>query len=162
MFGFKRKDERVYAVLQPLVAIQMSVKGIPPGFWDHPFVLGYFSFFARFLIQDLFGEIRHQDAGDIIASVMQRLSNFNGLAVTEKIAQFSDPEHRNPDFEYGADMAAVLAFFMKGKATNETLPYVNDAINNLSFGNRKPDNGLISSELFRVTFQKNVDKFFSV
>jgi hypothetical protein len=160
MFGFQRKDEKIYAVLQPLFAVQMSGKGLPPRFWDHPFVLGYFSFFARFLIDDMFGNVKPEEIGDIITKVVQRLSNLNGLAVAERIVQFSSPGQSHPEFEHGADMAAVLAFYMKGKATDETLPYITDTISNLSVGGRKPDKGLVSSELFRITFQQNIDRLF--
>lgn len=162
MFGFKSKSDRLYDVLQPLVALQTTYKGLPRGFWDHPFVLGYFSFFARFLIQDMYGSVSPQVAGDAIASTMQRLSNLNGLAVAESIARHSTPGRSHPDFEHGADMAAILALYMRGKATEATMPYVNAATSSLTIGDQKPDKSLVSAELFRVTFQQEVDRLFGI
>ncbi len=158
MFGFKSKSDRLYDVLQPLVALQTIHKGLPWGFWDHPFVLGYFAFFARFLIQDMYGNVSPEVAGNAIASTLQRLSNLNGYALAEKSARYSTPGESHPDFEHGADMAAVLAFYMRGKATEATMPYVTATITNLTKGDKKPDKGLVSSELFRVTFLQEVDR----
>ncbi|MCA3437975.1 MAG: hypothetical protein INF48_11730 [Rhodobacter sp.] len=162
MFGFKSKTDRVYEILQPLVAVQTVQKGLPKGFWQHPFVLGYFSFFARYLIEDMFGSVSPEVAGDVVSSTMQRLSNLNGLAISEDIIRYSAPGSIHPDFDHGADMAAVLAFYMLGKATDSTLPYVNAAIASLTVNGRRPDKGMVSSEIFRVTFQKEVDRLFGV
>jgi hypothetical protein len=161
MFGFGRskKVDKIYSVLQPLVAVQMTFKGIPPGFWTNPFVLGYFSFFARYLLQELFGgQPKPEEVGHIISSVLQRLSNINGAALIRNINDYND--QGNPDFEHGCDMAAVLAFYMHGKMNSETKPYIDRALEAVTPIGGKPDTSIMSTTLFRMTFQDEIAQRF--
>ncbi|WP_295536887.1 hypothetical protein [uncultured Thioclava sp.] len=161
MFGFgKSKDQKVYEGLQPVLAMQQRFGGIPPGFWQNPFVLGYFTFFSRFLMQDFFGDrLSYEEIGNISISVMQRLSNLNGVTLVEDAMRYQSTN--NDEFEHGADMAAVLAFFMAGKMSMQTKPYLDRALNEVSPNGEQPDKGMMFAALYRITFREEIDRRFS-
>ena len=120
MFGrFRKKVTRqtIEMVKQPY-AIFQSFYGIPPGFWQDEFVLGFFGVMIG-LVSELRGQGRlsQLDKGHLLQETFSSLSNMNGIAIARR---FSDLAHQQPhsdDFKLGGDHAEIVTLALLGKVT---------------------------------------------
>lgn len=117
MFGFARKRATRHAVeaLRPLIGIAQHFHGIPAGFWQDQFVLGYIGFMAGFHAKSSGIKLSHEDMGLMLFDVFEALSNQNGRAIGQKYIDLCLINPSPPAFKKGLDNAAICAFVSVGK-----------------------------------------------
>ncbi len=128
MFGGKRRraQEAALEAVQPFVTAIASTGGIPTGFWEDPFVLGFFngciSAFAKLATQ---GKIAGVDLGLVLMSVYDSVTGGNGRETGLRAHTFI--EKQEPDFIRGLDNAIKLVAFTYGLADLSDDPDVIEA-----------------------------------
>jgi hypothetical protein len=115
LFGSTRKAATRAAIdfTRPLIGIIQHNYGLPPRFWFDPYVLGYTQFtighFAKLATQ---GKIAVDDLGNVLVDTYAALSNINGTEIARSATALSLA--KDPDFNKGADDAAIVAFYKMG------------------------------------------------
>ena len=118
--GFRKKiTKQIIDMVRQPYAVFQSNYGIPPGFWQDEFVLGFFGVMVG-VLSKLLGENRlsQADRGYILQDTFSNLSNMNGAAIAN---QFSDLAHENPqnkDFVRGADSGEIVTLMFLGKVSD--------------------------------------------
>ena len=117
---FRKKVTRqtIEMVRQPYALFQSNY-GIPDGFWQDEFVLGFFGVMIG-VLSKLIGEgrLNQMDKGHLLQDTFSSLSNMNGAAIAR---HFSDLAHENPqreDFVRGGDNGEIVTLILLGKASD--------------------------------------------
>lgn len=121
MFGGKRKRlvRHVTDALNPFVMNTQRATGIPQGFWEDDFVLGFIGFCIAFHMNKTSNiNASVSDKGAALIEVFTNLSHMNGLPLARKYNTLTI-DKSNPEFESGADNAATWLFYMYGFLKNE-------------------------------------------
>ena len=165
MLGRSRQKvtEHTIAALRPIIGILQHYHGIPVGFWQDKFVLGFLSFMLAFH-RDLTSGIRltDEDKGRAMADVFTALSNMNGLAIARNVTQLVTGNEKSTDFEKGADNAAVVAFFIVGKLKNADSNVHVIAAKRMPANGGDHDHSTISANLITLLFLKPVLERFGI
>ena len=122
MFWNKRQkvSDHVFRAVQPIVANIYTAIGIPPGFWDDDFVLGYLGVCISFHMNYTSdAKLTHEDKGAIAADVFQRLSSLNGLAIITKFNSMQAESQMRPRFQEGCRNARIVCYSVIGKKQEE-------------------------------------------
>ncbi|MGO4908788.1 hypothetical protein ACEN2J_10715 [Pseudorhodobacter sp. W20_MBD10_FR17] len=120
MFGGHRKkvtQQTINMVRQPYAVLQNSY-GIPPGFWDDEFVLGFFGVMSGLLLRFLGeGRLNQADSGRILQDTFSALSNMNGAEMAVRFSQFAQAQASHEAFRNGADSGEIVTVALLGKTT---------------------------------------------
>ncbi|MDP2374275.1 hypothetical protein [Reyranella sp.] len=141
---------------RPYIALLQDVAGpgIPSGFWEDRYVVGFFqfttAFFAKHVTQ---GKASGATLGFATADALTALSNRNGRAIMSRAADLTfakDPEHAR-----GADDAAALIYYAFGFLKDEDRhPLVKKALG----GSKTTDRILISTLMLRESLFAEVER----
>lgn len=164
MFGRNRRKatEHVVEALRPTIAIVQSFQGLPAGFWRDEFVLGFIGFMISFHATYTSGRSLSQaDKGYLLVDVLTALSNMNGQAISRDYTRLATQSPKSPDFEMGADYAAICAFASMGKMNEQGMPYYERA-KEIAAAQGKPDDiGMILAILMQQLFYEPVRERFA-
>jgi hypothetical protein len=114
MFGSRRRKAVRAAVdnIRPIIGIIQYNYGIPSGFWQDEYLLGFFGFLIGFHLQRAAGGVLSQtDKGQGLADAFTELSNINGAAIARHFTTLALAE--TEDFTRGSDNAALIAFYCR-------------------------------------------------
>ncbi|WP_425416504.1 hypothetical protein [Oricola indica] len=163
MFGGARRraTEHVVQSIRPLIAIYQSYSGLPAGFWRDEFVLGFIGFMISFHANVTSGvKLSTADKGHLLYDVLSAISNMNGQAIGREYTQLATQFPKNPDFEKGADNAAICAFASIGKMSPEGRPYY-DMAKELADAQGTPDDlSAIGGFLLHILFYQPLRERF--
>lgn len=163
MFGnFRRKvtDQTIAMVRQPYAAFQ-SAYGVPPGFWQDEFVLGFFGVMIG-LISGAIGQGRlsQADKGHLVADTFGALSNMNGAAITRRFNELVLQQPQQPDFKRGGDYGEIVTLAMFGKGSEMGRPAIEAAKDMAAAQGRAGDPGAVAAVLAQTHFvQPLIDRF---
>ena len=121
MFGSKRRKAVRAAVdsITPIIGIIQYNYGIPAGFWQDEYLLGFFGFLIGFHMQRASGGALSQtEKGQGLADAFTEISNINGAAIARQFTALAFAE--TEDFKRGGDNAALIAFYTIGALKNES------------------------------------------
>jgi hypothetical protein len=105
--------------MQPMIGVVSSIYGIPSGFWQDDFVLGFLFLTASFHINHTSGiALSQEDKGQVLVDVFSRLSNMNGSAIVREATNAAYEGERRPKFKKGGDNAHICCFVSLGKVTD--------------------------------------------
>lgn len=121
MFGRSRKKitkQIIDMVRQPYAVLQANY-GIPPGFWQDEFVLGFFGVMIG-VLSKLIGEDRlsQADKGYLLQDTFSSLSNMNGVAIARRFSDLAHESPQNEDFVRGADNGEIVTLMFLGKVSD--------------------------------------------
>lgn len=123
MFGFLLRRKAAKAALEatrPIMNLLQSYvgPGIPPGFWEDPYVLGYLTalslHFSKLATRN---KIKGVDRVYVVAETLAVLSNMDGVALMGRGTRFS--EERNPEYLRGIQDAWVSFAYAYGVLEDE-------------------------------------------
>jgi hypothetical protein len=125
MFGLKRKLAVQAAIdnVRPLIGTLQQYKGIPVGFWQDPYVIGFIgSLIVYHMNLASSGSLSNsnlstEDKGRGLFEVFTTLSNINGLGITRNYTELLTT--RDPEFLRGSHNAAVVMGYAMNNLTNE-------------------------------------------
>lgn len=130
MFGRNRRlaTEHTIAAVRPLIAVFQYHNGLPAGFWQDEFVVGFIGFMIGFHANHTSGrKLSQTDKGFLLRDVFTALSNMNGQAIGSEFARLAMLKDKSPDFEKGCDNASVCAFATIGKMNEQGRVYYDQA-----------------------------------
>lgn len=163
MFGSFRKQvtqQTIQMVRQPF-AIFQNAYGVPLGFWNDEFVLGFFGVMIG-LVSKVAGQgrLNQTDNGLLLQDTFAALSNMNGVAITRRFSELALQSPQSQTFRLAGDNAEIVTVIMFGR----TSPRVQDAIEQvrreITSQGSHPDSGTISSILMMKLFvQPLVQRF---
>jgi hypothetical protein len=115
LFKKSRAVKAATQAVQPFIKTLEMTGGLPPGFWEDPYVLGYLSgcigIFAKLSTN---GKIAGGDLGLVMINVLNEVSNSRGMEIAQRVIEF---QHRNnSDFAKGvanADKAVSVAYGLR-------------------------------------------------
>ena len=115
-FGRARKKSLQYTVdnLRPLVGAIQALKGLPAGFWQNEFVLGFFHFMIAFNCNTSGHRLSVADKGHIFIDALTQLSNLNGRELVKRCTELAQQSPKNEMFERGADHASMICHYSIG------------------------------------------------
>ena len=122
MFGHKRRKAAKAAVeaIQPIVGTFQHHYGLPAGFWQDPYVVGFIGFMIGHHAKTAtHGKITGEEYGLAIGDAFSELSNLNGAKIMERYENFALADPKIPDFERGADNSATICYYVMGILKNE-------------------------------------------
>ena len=145
---------------RPLVGIIQDHYGLPYGFWDNEFVLGFFQFMIGFHLTNTSGQrLSAEDKGIAQFDTFTTLSSRNGNSLAMRCHALSTQSPPNELFERGADNAAIIAIYMFGtlKRDERTAPWL-DRAEQMSAASGEP---VGTSLMLLLYFQPIKELFFS-
>jgi hypothetical protein len=162
MFGSKRRKAVQTTVerIRPVIAVIQHHFGLPAGFWQDDFVIGFFGFLIGFHMNITFGfSLSQTEKGLALTEAFTALSNMNGVVLARRFVELTTVS--TSDFERGADNAALIAYFSIGQLKNETEnEHVREAramAEKIGAGNNRGD---IAGMLMLNLFVKEVEERF--
>lgn len=164
MFGRNRRLATKHTVdaMRPLIAIVQSLYGIPPGFWRDDFVLGFMGFMVSFHVNFTSGRtLSTADKGYLLADVFTALSNMNGAEISRDYTHRATLAANNPDFERGADNAAICALASIGKMNEQGMPHYERATEIAAKQGSQGDPGAVVAILMQQLFCEPIRERFS-
>ncbi|MFC5354514.1 hypothetical protein [Azospirillum himalayense] len=120
MFGIKRRAATKATVenIRPLVGLIQYTYGLPAGFWQDEYVIGFFGFTIGFNLKAAAnGRLSDEDIGFGLSEVFTQLSNINGAEIARHYTHLAF--HKSDDFKSGAENAALMCFFTYGILKDE-------------------------------------------
>jgi hypothetical protein len=121
MFGSRRRKAVRTAVnnIRPIIGIMQYNYGIPAGFWQDEYLVGFFGFLISLHMQRAAGDALSQmDKGLGLADSFTEISNINGAAIARQYSTLAFA--KTEDFKRGADNAALIALYSIGALRNES------------------------------------------
>src|SRR5690349_8126481 len=116
-FGKIAKTTRfAVKIITPLIRMTESAGGLPTGFWEDPYVLGflYGSVLASAQMVNQ-GKLKDVELGQVVLFTFRKVAKQNSRSVAERIRQLSKAQ--NDDFKKGianADKVLCTAFGIAG------------------------------------------------
>ena len=114
-FGSHRRKATEAAVngLRPIVGVMQHSYGLPAGFWQDSYVLGFMHFsigiFAKAATR---GKVSGEVLGRVLADAFTGLSNLNGVAIANRATDLAISG--DPGFDKGASDASVVQGYALG------------------------------------------------
>ena len=163
MFGRNRRlaTEHTITALRPIIGIVQKFHGLPPHFWQDKFVLGFIGFMIGFHANTSGRNLSQEDKGHLLVEVFTALSNLNGVAIGREYTRLALLTEKDPDFEKGADNAAVCAFASVGKMTEQGRPHYEKAKEIAAAQGKSGDLGTVIGVLLQLLFFEPVRLRFS-
>ncbi|KZL01483.1 MULTISPECIES: hypothetical protein [unclassified Pseudovibrio] len=119
--GFRKKMTRqtIEMVKQPYAIFQHH-HGIPAGFWQDEFVVGFFGSMVSMVAMILAkGKLSRTDRGYVLQDSFSALSNMNGMAIAQRFTELSMQKPMSASFKQGVDNGAIISFAMFGTTAPE-------------------------------------------
>ncbi len=130
MFGSFRKkvtEQTIGMVRQPYAIFQQNY-GIPPGFWQDEFVIGFFGMMIGLVSQALSqGRLSQTDKGYLLSDTFGALSNLNGAEITRRFSELVYKQPQSAAFKLGGDNGEIVTLAFFGKATEASRDVVEEA-----------------------------------
>ncbi len=127
MLGSEKRKAADHATkaLSPLIAITKRYIGLPPGFWEDTFVLGFIGMMIDFHAVVTSGvRISQTDKVHFVFPIVfSALSKMDGEVISKKFFQLLAQEPRDPDFNKAVQSAIVCAAASQGKMPSENDPF---------------------------------------
>lgn len=127
MFGGKRKRlvKHVTDAMHPFIMNTQRAVGIPQGFWEDDFALGFIGFCIAFHMNKTSNiNSSASEKGAALIEVFTNLSHMNGLPLAHRYNTLTR-DRSSQEFESGADNAATWVFFtygfLKDESTNQDI-----------------------------------------
>lgn len=117
--GFRKKvtQQTIEMVRQPYAIFQHNY-GVPSGFWQDEFVLGFFGMMIALASQTISnGRLSQADKGHLLQDAFGALSNMNGAAITRRFTELIYEKPQNDAFKLGGDNAEIVTLAIFGKVT---------------------------------------------
>lgn len=114
MFGNKRKraQQKIKAIVRPLLGTYQRYHRMPPHAWDDDYFLGFIGGFIYFHLTYTVGEKLYPNDRAIISSeVLTDIPNLNGYNLTQRIDELTLSNPKNRDFEEAFDNAFALGSY---------------------------------------------------
>lgn len=130
MFGRARRraTEHVIDAVLPLVASCQGDHGLPIGFWQSHFVLGFFGYMISFHANCTSGQkLSSADNNLLMVDVFTAITHLNGKAIGDECTRLATLEVKSDEFEQGADCASICALFSIGKANEDGMLWIEKA-----------------------------------
>jgi hypothetical protein len=116
LFGRKRVMAVDVAVanIRPLIASVQQTRGIPIGFWEDDYVLGFIGSMISFNLRAASrGSLSPHDEGLALSDVFSQVTNLNGQEIVQRYsarirAVFLPTPDTGSEFYRGSDNAAVI------------------------------------------------------
>jgi len=127
--GFRKKvtQQTIEMVRQPYAVFQNSY-GVPPGFWQDEFVLGFFGVMIGLVSHVASqGRLSQSDKGYLLQDTFGALSNMNGAAITRRFSELVYQQPQSDAFKLGGDNGEIVTWAFFGKATPTGMEAVEDA-----------------------------------
>ncbi len=163
LFGTKRRNATNAAVnaARPLIGTIQHLYGIPVGFWQDEFVLGYMMSLGSTVINTFDDGFSTETKGKILTDFFTSISNQNGQAISRKIVDLNS--HKTPDYIVGGDNAMLSLFYSVGSLKNEdTFPEIVQAkLMAFELGHGQ-DKGAIGAILIQKLFHRVVIERFQL
>lgn len=155
MFGGHRKkvtDQTIQMVRQPYALFQ-NTYGIPQGFWQDEFVLGFFGVKIGLVSQALGqGRLSTTDKGRVLQDTFTALSNMNGEAIARRFGDFAREEPQSADFRLGCDNGEIVTLAAFGKGTPQGRAAIEEAKSEAAAQGRPGDVGAVATILAMKLF----------
>ena len=157
----KKVTKQIIEMARGPLAVFQSNCGIPVGFWQDEFVLGFFGCMIG-VLSELIGEgkLTQFDKGRLLQDTFTSLSNMNGVAIAR---HFSDLAHENPqreDFVRGGDSGEIVTLILLGKVSDTGRDIVERIKKEMEDSGMQRDIGIIQTILMRDLFiNPLVDRF---
>jgi hypothetical protein len=167
MFGLKRKLalQAVIDNVRPLIGIFQQYEGIPVGFWQDRYVLGFISMLiVHHMNLASSGSLTNsnlstEDKGRVLIETFTTLSNINGIEITRNYRELLAA--RDPEFLRGSHNAAVTMGYATNNLANEDAhPGLMEAKNIAARMGKAGDRTQIGSLLMMELFYNEVQKRF--
>lgn len=165
MFGFTRRKvtEHTVASIRPLIGIFQHFNGLPQGFWQNEFVIGFVGFMINFHADVTSGKkLSHEDKGQLLCDVFTALSNINGHEIARQFIRLTVLDPKSPEFEEGADKAAIYAFAMIGKVSEEGRPFFEAARQMAKVQGNEDNHAAVMGYLGMILFYKPAQERFNL
>ena len=125
MFGLKRKlaVQAVIDNVRPLIGTFQQYEGIPVGFWQDRYVIGFIGMLIVYHMNLASSgslsnsNLSTEDKGRVLIETFTTLSNINGLEITRNYREFLTA--RNPEFLRGSHNASVIMGYAANNLPNE-------------------------------------------
>lgn len=120
MFGSTRRKAVAQTVenLKPFIGSYQHGYGIPVGFWQSPYVIGFVGFLIGLNVNMASrGALSQQDKGQALLDVFSALSHENGAAIARRYTELVFA--KEPEFELAADNAMVFGGYALGILKDE-------------------------------------------
>lgn len=157
--GVRLKATRhAISACRPLIGIIQDHYGLPHGFWDNEFVLGFFHFMIGFHLTNAPGEpLSTEDKGIAQFDSFTTLSGRNGNSLAMRCHALSTQSPQNELFECGANNAAMIAVYVFGelKRDQRTAPWL-DRAEQMSAASGEP----IGTSLMLLLYVQPIRKLF--
>lgn len=163
MFGRGRRlaTQHTIDAIRPILGAYPNVHGLPPGFWQDDFVIGFIGFLIGFHVDVTSGQkLSTTDKGYLLADVFTALSNINGVEIRSRYTQLAFQQPKNPDFELGADYALICAAAALGKVAPMGERHLREAEEVATKLGKSGDVPTITSHLLMMLFFQEVEKRF--
>lgn len=164
MFGLskiRKCSDHVYFSIQPILSQVQSIVGLPKGFWEDAYVVGFFGFLVSFHTNMTSGlNLNETQKGQVLSDVFQRFSNRPGELMTMRFNELF--REKDDDFELGQEHASALCFASIGKGTPESAPFIENAKRDIRGSGFTPSIGSIFSVMFCDLFLAEIVKRFEL
>lgn len=164
MFGLSKTkscSDHVYSQIQPILSQAQNTLGLPKGFWEDPYIIGFFSFFISFHTNVTSSvQLNEVQKGELVSAVFARLSNRPGEPMARRFIHLSST--KDEDFELGQEHASALCFASIGKGTPESAPFIENIKAEIKRDGFAPSIGKIFSVLFCDFFLSEIVKRFEI
>ena len=163
MFGSFRKKvthQTIDMVRQPYAVFKQNY-GIPPGFWQDEFVIGFFGGMIAIVSQVLGqGRLSQIDKGLLLQDTFTALSNANGAALARRFGDLVRQVPQSEAFKCGGDNAEVVTLAFFGKGTPEGREVIEEAKREAAARGAARDVGAVATILaMRLFVQPLKDRF---
>jgi hypothetical protein len=156
MFGSRRREavQVVVQNLRPLIGVLQHHHGLPAGFWQSPYVLGFLTVIMSLHLKIASeGRLSQTETGSATTEIWTAISNLNGMEITRHVTSLSLSSPKNAEFELGADNGMVFgAYSLKILRNEDTHP----AIVGIKEKIPNADRGTIAGILYETLFIREV------
>ena len=144
--------------LVPLVGIFQQYFGIPVGFWQSPFVLGFFWYLiGGYLKLSSQGRLSSSEMGYALVEVFANLSNINGDQLARRCAAFVYADVKDEGFEKGvANATPIWVYMIDALKDEDNHPEIVSLKQQLPNADRGTILGLLFQSLFISEVQKRL------
>ena len=165
MFGGLRKrvtNETIAATRQLVSSFQLA-HGIPRGFWQDDFIVGYFGntigVYSRMCSGD---RLSQTEKGYLLCEVFEAISNSNGSAIVRRFTEMAFQSPRPESFQRGLDFGEIVTLAMLGKVTDLGRPFVEDAKRIAAERGQQHDVNVVVQILLQKLFLEPIEARFSL
>jgi hypothetical protein len=156
----KRVASEVIDAVRPTIAMIQNGRGLPAGFWDDDYVLGFLYGQVTACILVFGGmQMKPAEQGAILVASFTALSNMNGLAITRRATKLS--EIKDPTFQQGLQNGMLTVMYRFERVKDEAGdPHIARATEAAKSSSSTPAREEIAAHLRASLWQDEVTKRF--